>query len=160
MLNACSVMDGTLIKTRKPKINSESYYSGYKKAYGISLLLVSTIDRVIIFVSPGYPASVHKAAVLRSTSFWDDVQNNRVPINSDFTVLGDSAFPDVPWITISAGNIEFASPRTISEHTIARLKTKWRMLDGTMRQDIAMVPFIVNVCCILSNIDLKFSPNH
>ena len=69
VFNACAVLDGTLIKTQKPKFNVMSYYSGYKKAYELSLLLVSSIDREILFVSAGYPASVHDAAVLRSSSF-------------------------------------------------------------------------------------------
>ena len=160
VLNACCVMDGTLIKTRKPKVNGECYYSGYKKAYGISMLVVSTIDREVIYVSAGYPGSVHDVAVLKASALWDDAENNRIPINANYTILGDSAFPDVPWITISAGNIGFASPRTISEHTFARLKSKFRILDGTVRQDIALVPAIVISSCVLSNLDLKSPSNH
>ena len=160
VINVCCVMDGTFIKTRRPVVNGESYYSGYKKAYGLSMLVVSTIDREILYVSVGYPGSVHDSGVLRASVLWRDAEAGIIAINADYTILGDSAFPTVPWITISADNIGFASPRTISEHTFARLKTKFRIIDGTVRQNIAIVLSIVIVCCILSNLDLKFPSSH
>ena len=124
------------------------------------MLVVSTIDREIIFVSAGYPSSVHDSAVLILSALWNDAEYHRIPINANFTILGDSAFPGVSWITVSADNIGYASPRTISEHTFARLKTKFRILDGTVRQDVALVPEIVVACCVLSNLDLKFPSNN
>lgn len=111
--NVCAVMDVTLIKTRKPTFGGETYYSGYKKAYGVSMLVVSTIDKEILFVSVDYPGSVHDSAVLRASLLWSDAEQNRIIINTDYTILGNSSFPDLPWITISAALIGFASPRTL-----------------------------------------------
>ena len=154
--NVCCVMDGTMIKTKKPEHEGEAYYSGYKKGYGVSVLVVSSIDREILYVSEGYPASTHDSAVLRASSLWQDASAGTIPLNIDRTILGDSAFPDVEWITLSTDQIGYASPRTISEHVFARLKGKFRILDGTIRQYIGTVPQIVVSCCVLSNIDLRF----
>jgi hypothetical protein len=158
--NVCCVMDGTMIKTVKPLYNGESYYSGYKKGYGVSVLVISTIDKEILYVSAGYPASVHDAAVLRSSSLWRDVEAGIVGINANNQVLGDSAFPNQPWISLSTDLIGYASPRTISEHVFARLKTKFRIMNGTARQHIETVPKLVICCCILSNVELRFPSHH
>ena len=122
--NVSCVMDGTMIKTKKPVYNGEAYYSGYKKGYGISVLVVSTFDKEVLYVSAGYPASVHDSAVLRASPLWADVTAGNVAIDEDHTILGDSAFPSIEWITLSTDDIGFASPRTISEHTFAKVKNQ------------------------------------
>jgi DDE superfamily endonuclease len=158
--NIGCVMDGTLIRTRKPKYKGESYYSGHKKAYGVCLLLVSSFEKEILYVSAGYPGSTHDSAVFRASSLLNDIENGVVPINENNAILGDSAFPDIDCTIISSANIDYSSPRTISEHVFARLKTKFQILNGTIRQNVDHVPTIVVCCCILSNIDLEFPSNH
>lgn len=159
--NVCCVMDGTLIQTRKPKIDGQTYYSGYKKSYGISVLCVSSIDKEILFVSAGYPGSTHDSAVLRASPLWRDATRGILPISANMRILGDSAFPDEDWIVVSTEDISsYCSPRTISEHVFARLKGKFRILDGTVRQHIDNVAQLVVCCCILSNVDLQFPAQH
>ena len=80
-----------MIQTRKPKVDGQTYYSGYKKAYGISVLCVSSIDREILYVSAGYPASTHDSTVLRASPLWRDATAGTVPISAKLRVLGDSA---------------------------------------------------------------------
>ena len=73
-------------------------------------------------------------------------------ITSRFKILGDSAYPDRPYLIKASPDISQESARSVIENCFGQLKSQWRCLLKPVDVDVLRVPHIFITCSILFNI--------
>ena len=165
-------VDGCHIPIVSPPDCAADYYN--RKGFH-SVLLQGTVNHLGLFtdIYVGWPGRVHDARVFsNSILFKKGEQGTLLPnwtatisnVNVPLVLLGDPAYPLLPWLMKAFANNGQLSPqqrnfnyrlsnaRVVVEHAYGRLKGRWRCL--LKRNDITVenVPTLVATCCVLHNI--------
>ena len=166
------VVDGCHIPIISPSVYPADFYN--RKGWH-SIILQGTVDHQgrFIDVNIGWPGRVHDARVFSNSSLYKKGQSNSllpdwkenisgrdVPL----IILGDPAYPLLPWLMKAFpnnGNLSqqqkkynysLSKARVVVEYTYGRLKGRWRCLLKRLDVNVVDVPVVVAACCALHNI--------
>ena len=165
-------VDGTHIPIVSPKKCPADYYN--RKGWH-SVLMQGLVNHLGHFtdVYIGWPGRVHDARVFTNSSLYqrgqsgtlfpdwkETIADKNVPI----VILGDPAYPLLPWLMKAfqnngqlsqqerSFNYRLSSARVTVEHAYGRLKGRWRCLLKRLDINVCDVPELVAACCVLHNI--------
>lgn len=140
--NCVGIMDGSHFNLDyKPVNQGEAYYSR-KSRYGITSMIVCTIDYRIIYASTGRPASTHDTRVWRNSHLFNHIEQY---LDEEEYLLADSGYPLSRHVIIPykkphtnkqrnrAFNKHLSQVRIKVEHCIGILKGRWQSLRGLRR---------------------------
>ena len=164
-------IDGSQIPIKAPKQSKESYFNR-KQFYSMNLQGVVGGDCRFLDVAVGFPGSIHDARVLRMSGIYGRVLRreilqgpvhnlNGIPVGP--LIIGDSAYPGLPWLVKPYQNEIFtqsqkkfnnihSKARVVVERTFGIMKARWRCLLKQLEIHTENVPKTVLACCILHNI--------
>lgn len=170
-------LDGTHIRIAAPNDNPNSYYNR-EKNYSVVLQGVADANGKFIHVSTGYAGSIHDARILRMSSLYTAIENNRI-LNSPVRriagrdvkplLVADPAYKLPSWcmkpypqargITPCQErfNKSLSSARVVIEQAFGLLKGRWRCLLTKHDESVDKVPSTIITCCILHNICLTLN---
>ncbi|XP_062391518.1 uncharacterized protein LOC134079454 [Sardina pilchardus] len=161
-------IDGTHIPILAP---SDGFKDFVNRKGWPSYVLQAVVDDTYRFwnISCKMPGSAHDANVLRQSVLFEkahllpkdpkDIHGTSV----DFYLLGDPAYPLLPWIMkgyISSPrqtpeqesfNVYLSSARTTVEIAFGRLKSRWRVLLKRSDFHFTLAPYVIATCCALHN---------
>lgn len=133
------IVDGTHLNLDlKPVVEGEAYFSR-KSRYGISSMVVCTVDFRIIYTCTGAPASVHDTRVWRNSHLARNIEQYFAPHEY---LLADSGYPLSPQCIIPYKKPHSRVPRNTKfnyylsrlrikvEHCIGILKGRFQSLRG------------------------------
>ncbi|XP_036139699.1 protein ANTAGONIST OF LIKE HETEROCHROMATIN PROTEIN 1-like [Monomorium pharaonis] len=162
--NVLGAIDGTHIRIEKPSINARDYINR-KKYFSICLQAVVDSDMRITNIYCGEPGSLHDSRVLRRSPLYEAASVNQAMLFPNQTfILGDSAYPSLPWLVspykdnghLSPQQVEFnymiSSTRISVERAFGQLKGRFRRIK--FFNEYRTLPFIINTvvaACILHN---------
>jgi hypothetical protein len=117
-----------------------SFYSAKKKKHTVNILVVASLNKKILYISPSYPGSVNDIEIVRRTRhLWYDL------LEKNENGLGDNGFNgldedgiqiDSPPDRNSPAYKIFSSQRIIIENVFADLKD-WGVLHDEIRMPVA-----------------------
>ncbi|XP_010534478.1 PREDICTED: putative nuclease HARBI1 isoform X1 [Tarenaya hassleriana] len=173
--NCCGAIDITHIVMNLPAVEpSNKVWLDDEKNY--SMILQATVDPDMRFldVIAGWPGSLSDEVALRNSGFYRlaekgkrlDGEKLQLSEGTELReyIVGDSGFPLLPWLLtpyqgkpMSNSQMEFnkrhSETRKVAQMALARLKDKWRIINGVMwMPDRNRLPRIILVCCLLHNI--------
>lgn len=170
-----AAVDGCHIPIKAPCRNKESYFNR-KHFYSMNLQDIVGGDGCLLDVAVGFPGSIHDARVLRMSGFFGQVQRNEIlqrPIRNIGRVqvgpiiVGDSAYPGLPWLIKPYQNIPnleqskvrfntiLSKATVVADQAFGILKGRWRCLRKELEIHTENVPRTVVACRILYNICIK-----
>jgi len=99
-------IDGTHIPILRPQESASDYYN--RKGYH-SILMQAVVEHrgLFLYVNIGWPGKVHDACVFTNSSFFRKASNgtmfpdwtqNMGGVSAPLVVLGDAAYPLLPWL--------------------------------------------------------------
>ena len=149
-------VDGTLIKIKKPNVNTIDFMSR-KKFAAFNVQIVSGPDNMIYQASVRWPGSVHDSRVYHHSGLKAHYATMRYG-----TLIGDSAYPSSAYMLIPVNhpnsraemryNKAHAKSRVVVEHTIGIVKARFGLLKHTA---IRMTPDrcipVIHACLVLHN---------
>ena len=153
------MIDGTHIAIRRPSERGIDYYNR-KEFYSVVLQAVCTDDLKFTDVYTGYPGKVHDARVFRLSPLF----NRGAAICDTNHILGDSAYPNLPWLltpfrdngaltpTQRRYNYKHASIRSCIERAFGLLKGRFTRLQKIDQRDIITIVSTILTSCIVHNI--------
>ena len=117
---------------------------------------------MFIDVDVSWPGSVHDARVFRTSDIYNMAEQLCTP---NYYVLGDSAYPCLPWLMVPYRNnghltqqqrifnTILSKTRVTIENAYALLKGRFRRLrDCLDRDNVQMISETIVACCVLHNI--------
>ncbi|CAA7060346.1 unnamed protein product [Microthlaspi erraticum] len=173
--NCCGAIDITHIVMNLPAVEptNKVWLDGEKN---FSMVLQAVVDPEMRFldVIAGWPGSLSDDVVLKNSGFFKLVEKGKRLNGEKFQlsertelreyIIGDSGFPLLPWLLtpyqgkpLSLPQTEFnkrhSETRKPAQIALARLKDRWRIINGVMwMPDRNRLPRIIFVCCLLHNI--------
>ncbi|XP_051793477.1 uncharacterized protein LOC127530540 [Acanthochromis polyacanthus] len=164
-------IDGTHIKIRAPTDDPASYYN---RKGDYSIILQAVVDHRMRFwdINVGRAGKIHDARVFALSSLYQRGMNGTLlldwterfeGVDVPLVLLGDSAYPLLPWLMKpypeGAGvtpeqinfNFKLSQSRMTVERGFGRLKGRWRCLLKVCDAHITFVSQIVLACCVLHN---------
>lgn len=177
LINCCGAIDITHIKMALPATD-KSNDVWYDNENNQSMILQAIVDPEMRFLDivTGWPGCVSDSLVLTDSNFFrlcdEGKRLNGEPIKLAETtkvreyIVGDEGFPLLPWLLtphqgkrLSEMKVSFnkrhVATRMVAQRALARLKGRWKILEGTMcRPDTNKLSRIVFVCCLLHNIGI------
>ncbi|XP_009593519.1 protein ALP1-like isoform X2 [Nicotiana tomentosiformis] len=175
LLNCCGAIDTTHIMfCLSTDVPSSKIWSDLEKNHSMLLQAIVDPDMRFLDVVAGWPGSLSDSEVLKSSRFFKLAEEGKrlsgknIKLSDDTElreyIVGDSGFPLLPWLlTPYVGRVlsdyqadynkrHFAT-RKVAQRALARLKDKWKIIQGVMwRPDKHKLPRIILVCCLLHNI--------
>lgn len=163
-------IDGSHIPITPPTEGRADFIN--RKGYA-SIVLQAIVDDQYLFrnVSCKMPGSCHDREALYHSSFYKNVDNlmpkgNKVVdgCNIPYMILGDPAYPLLPWLLKNydydfhispekdSFNVHLNKGRVVVENAFGRLKARWRILCRASFLNHSFMPIVVVACCILHNI--------
>jgi len=158
-------IDGCHIPVKAPSGDRDSYIC--RKGFpSVNLMAVCDHRKKFIYTHSDSPGSSHDANVLRSSELGTKLTEDRLFVNEEHHLLGDSAYPLLPGLIVPFRDNGHLSPsqtrfntvhstaRSVVERAFGLLKGKFRRLKGldVTRTDLA--PVIIDAACVLHNICL------
>ncbi|XP_054923974.1 uncharacterized protein [Dermacentor andersoni] len=157
--NTVGCIDGGHIEILKPDDSTASYINRKKWASIIFQAVCNDQNRFLdVFI--GFPGSVHDARVLRESTFFEEAAAKC----GDFYILGDSAYPLLPWLmtpykdngssfpTWKKKFTKFHSQQRVAiENCFGLLKQCFRRLYLVDAKTIMQCCLIVMGACVLHN---------
>ena len=164
-------IDGTHIPIKAPVIHPDEYYN--RKCFH-SVVLQAVVDSFLLFtdIYVGWPGRVHDARVFANRTlheraqvlgspFPDGRSTNINGIMVPVVLLGDSAYPLLPWLIKpfpDSGdrdrqmfNYRLSSTRIEVERAFGLLKGRFRILNKQQDTQVKNICNMVAACCILHN---------
>ncbi|XP_054589578.2 uncharacterized protein [Nothobranchius furzeri] len=161
-------VDGSHIPCLPP---SDGYRDFINRKGWPSYVLQGVCDDKYCFwsVSCKMPGSAHDANALRQSNLFNNAQSfpkRAVQIEGqdvDFFLLGDPAYPLLPWLMKGylqsprltpqeeSFNVYLSSARTTIEIAFGRLKSRFRVLLKRSDFHFTFTPYVVATCCALHN---------
>jgi len=172
-------IDGSHIRIKAPIVNAKDYYCR-KGFHSVILQGVVDSDGRFMHVSTGYPGSIHDSRMLRMSSLYRDIANERVLHSPTKRIngreikpllLGDPAYKLKTWLmkpytqtgVLSASQMNYnkklSSLRVNVEQAFGMLKGRWRCLQDTLNEDVSRIPTTIIACCVLHNICKEMGDN-
>nr|XP_013189805.1 unnamed protein product [Amyelois transitella] len=161
-------IDGSHFKIFGPPSAEEHLYYCRKHYHSINVQMVCDSDCRIINVNAKFGGQNHDAFIWENSNVNTYMQHlhNRGEI---FWLLGDSGYPQRPWLMIPFLEVHPGSPeanynqkhmraRVLIENTFGRLKNRWRCLckDRVLHYKPEKCAQIIQACCVLHNIALDY----
>lgn len=166
--NAIGIIDGTYIKIKAPKNQSRSY-TNRKCFTSVTLQAICDSSKKYINCFAGWPSSVPDIRIFKNSEIYQtSVQNQLQYFPNGEYILGDKAYPCLPWCippymrhrTLTQEQIRFntqhASVRVIVENSFALLFGRFRRLRDLDMNRIDWIPATIIACCIRHNICIGF----
>lgn len=164
--DAIGAVDGTYIAIKAPKESPESYINR-KCFYGITLQAVCDPFLQFIDCFVGYPSSVSDNRIFRNSHIYEDIIHNAQQFfpNNEY-ILGDKAYPILPWLMtpyINRGNLTerqiyynsvISKGRQVIERAFSLLKGRFRRLKYLDMNRTDLIPETILAACVLHNICL------
>ncbi|KAL3338182.1 hypothetical protein AABB24_030365 [Solanum stoloniferum] len=173
--NCCGAVDTTHImfclSTADPL---SKVWSDLEKNHSMILQAIVDPDMRFLDVLAGWPGSLSDSEVLKSSRFFELAEEGKRLSGEKFNlsndtelreyIVGDSGFPLLPWLLTPYTGRELSdhqadynkrhfATRKVAQRALARLKDKWKIIQGVMwRPDKQKLPRIILVCCLLHNI--------
>ncbi|KAK2987779.1 hypothetical protein RJ640_030669 [Escallonia rubra] len=176
--NCCGAIDTThILMSLSTADPSRNIWRDSEKHH--SMLLQAIVDPEMRFrdIVTGWPGSATDSLVLENSSFFKlseegkrldgtkiQVTEGRELRELREYIVGDVGFPLLPWLfTPYQGkelpeyqanfNKRHFATQMVAQMALARLKERWKIIDGLMwRPDKNRLPRIIFVCCLLHNI--------
>ncbi|KAL1418795.1 hypothetical protein MTO96_025680 [Rhipicephalus appendiculatus] len=158
--NTIGCVDGCHIEINTPRDSPQSYFNR-KKFPSIILQGICNNRNKFIDVLIGFPGSMHDARVLREGPFFANASNKC----SGGYLLGDSAYPLLPWLMTPYKNSQQRFPvgkkrynkhqsqqRDAIENAFGLLKQRFRRLYFVDANSIKQCCLIVMAACVLHNL--------
>ena len=165
-------IDGTHIPILRPQESASDYYN--RKGY-YSIIMQALVDHRGLFMDiySGWPGKVHDARVFVNSALYRKAINNKLlpdwsenlcGVEVPLIILGDPAYPALPWLMKPYVENAQTSPeakyfnyrqsraRMVVENSFGRLKGRWRCLLKRMDCQLQNVNKIVGSCVVLHNI--------
>lgn len=123
--------------------------------------------REFIDVFTGIAERVHDARVFRQSPLFILLTGNDPPIHENQQLLGDNAYPLLPFLMKpyrdnghlipqkTRFNTILSSVRCVIEQSFGLLKGKWRRLKFLDMSKIDLIPTVIVAACVLHNFILK-----
>ena len=143
-------VDGCHLPIKCPNggLESAKEYHNFKNFFSIVLMAIVDSKYRFIWASSGYPGNSHDATIFQSTMLYSKILNQSlIPCYSKEenntviypTLLGDSAFPFLPWLmkpytnTVLTKeqryfNYRLSRARMVVEGAFGQLKGRWRIV--------------------------------
>ncbi len=125
--SAICAMDGVFMPLKRPAQDGEEYYSGHKKNYGVTNLVVCDSNYRILFCKPGNPGKVGDSLIFSCSEMKEDITNGNSVFGEDVQILVDSAFTNYPFVIKLTVRIGSGSARVIIEHCFGQFKQMFRL---------------------------------
>jgi hypothetical protein len=162
--NVIGSKDGCHIPIEAPKEDQWSYVNR-KNRHSLNLLALCLPNKLFTYIDAGFPGSAHDSRVLKTSAIWVEIHTNirNVFPGKKYHVIGDSAFPCLPWLILSlktslattpqlrAFNKQLSRQRIIIENTFGDLKCRFRRLHFLKMRSIHRAVKIFMGSCILHN---------
>lgn len=162
--NVLGAIDGTHIQIEKPAMYARDYCNR-KKFFSITLQIVVDAHLRITNIHCGEPGSLHDARIFRrSELYYAANADNGVLFPGNTFLLGDSAYPSLPWLVppfkdnghLTPQQREFnfihSSTRICVERAVGQLKGRFRRIKFfTEYREMSFITNTVVAACILHN---------
>ncbi|XP_025267615.1 protein ALP1-like [Camponotus floridanus] len=159
-------IDGTHIAIKAPQHNFVDYYNR-NNYHSVILQAVCNDRKEFIDVFAGIVGRVHDARVFRQSPLFALLTGNDPPIHENQHLLGDNAYPLLPFLMKpyrdnghltpekTRFNTILSSVRCIIEQSFGLLKGKWRRLKFLDMSRIDLIPTVIVAACVLHNFIIK-----
>ncbi len=167
MPNVIGAVDGTHVRVMPPSTDEGAYVNRHH-LHSLNVMIVSSANHNISFVSSKCPGGWHDSRVLRMSSLWTVFEENAFRPFPGSIILGDSAYPCRSWLITPLPerrqltqqeqryNRSHKRTRVIVERTIGILKQRFRVLLECVRlRDMKEVAILVKSLCILHNLCIQ-----
>ncbi|KAK9175990.1 hypothetical protein WN944_028002 [Citrus x changshan-huyou] len=173
--NCCGVIDTTHILMCLPSSDpTNNLWLDHMKNH--SMVLQAIVDPEMRFrdIVTGWPGKMEDRLIFRSSNFYKLCEegkrlNGKILELSEGSeireyIIGDSGYPFLPYLVTpykgqelpelgSEFNKRHSATHMVAQRALARLKDKWKIIQGVMwRPDKHKLPRIILVCCLLHNI--------
>ena len=171
---AFGAVDGCHLPITCPKggLESAKEYHNFKNFYSIVILAIVDAKYRFTWASSGYPGNSHDAIIFQSTDlFCKIVDESYIPayfkkdgeVNIYPCLLGDSAFPFLPWLMKPYSNAvitkeqryftyRLSRARLVAEGAFGQLKGRWRILLRKCECQTHTLKLMSLACVTLHNI--------
>ncbi|KAB2606842.1 nuclease HARBI1 [Pyrus ussuriensis x Pyrus communis] len=173
--NCCGVVDTTHIMMCLPASDPTSN-AWLDQEKNHSMILQAIVDPDMRFrdIVTGWPGKMKDWSVFQSSNFYqlcargERLNGKRLELSTGLDIreyiLGDLGFSLLPYLVIPYEGKELPEPKAqfnkwhyatqkVAQRALARLKDRWRIIQGVMwRPDKHRLPRIILVCCLLHNI--------
>lgn len=168
-----SAIDGCHLPIKCPPGSfAAKEYHNFKNFYSIVLIAMVDANYRFVWGSCGFPGNSHDAIIFQSTQLYSVIKEfNFIPqiskevngVQVPLIVLGDSAFPLLPWLmkpyTNAAPtpkqyyfNYRLSRARMVTEGAFGRLKGRWRILLRKCESKTSELTVAALACMVLHNI--------
>lgn len=159
-------IDGCHINIQPPS-DQEDAYLDRNRNHSMILQGICSFEKIFLNISVGFAGSAHDARVLKFSEIFKETQRD-IKINfpsQEFHLLGDSAYPLLPWLMTPFKeprtrslttmqrryNTKHSSTRVVIENTFGLLQNRFKKLH-LVDTDLEFIPYIITACCVLHNI--------
>ncbi|KAM2985939.1 hypothetical protein FF2_006281 [Malus domestica] len=173
--NCCGVVDTTHIMMCLPASDPTSNaWLDQEKNHSMVLQAIVDPDMRFRDIVTGWPGKMKDWSVFQSSNFYqlcargERLNGKRLELSTGLDIreyiLGDLGFSLLPYLVIPYEGKELPEPKAqfnkwhyatqkVAQRALARLKDRWRIIQGVMwRPDKHRLPRIILVCCLLHNI--------
>ena len=134
--NVLGCVDGSLVAIRRPSENEQAYICRHQYP-AINVQGVCSEDKKFLNIVANWPGATHDAFIWRQECNLNQLLGNGA--GNDGYLLGDTAYPLVPWLMTPVRNPETQAERTYNSHhrprmrqriegTFSRWKMRWQCL--------------------------------
>ncbi|XP_029158558.1 putative nuclease HARBI1 [Nylanderia fulva] len=162
-------IDGTHIAIVPPKAERQHLYINRKLYHSLNVLIISDYEGKILTVNAAHGGRTHDARVWRASLLSNHLQEMYTEGRRDAWLLGDSAYPLLPYLMTPKLNVPEGTPaarytqhhvraRSCVERCIGVLKGRWRCLrkERALHYEPEVAARIVNAACVLHNIAIRW----
>lgn len=172
--NCCGAIGATHIIMTLPAVESSHDWCDQESNYSMFLQVIVDHEMRFLDIVTGWPGSMTISRLLKCSGFYKLCESGRrlngpLKISAERAeirefIVGDSAYPLLPWLMIPYASKGLSSPMTtfnvkhkavnlLATRALSQLKGVWRILNKVMwRPDKHKLPSIILVCCLLHNI--------
>ncbi|XP_018398955.1 PREDICTED: putative nuclease HARBI1 [Cyphomyrmex costatus] len=159
-------IDGTHVPIKAPPHNPVDYYNR-NNYHSVILQAICNDKREFIDIFVGVAGRVHDARVFRQSPIFALLSGNNPPIDENQHLLGDNAYPLLPFLMKpyrdnghltpeqTKFNTMLSSIRCRIEQCFGLLKGKWRRLKFLDMSRIDLIPTVIVAACVLHNFVLN-----
>lgn len=166
-------VDGTHVKIFKPRLDVQHLYYNRKGYHSLNVMVVCDHKMIIRYVDANHPGSSHDSFIWNMSSLSRMLQTNFENGERNSWILGDAGYPLKPYL-ITPYKISGASQNNQSKIKFNKIhsKTRWTVerLFGVLKNVFRCILAerqlhykpekackVVNVCCALHNLRVRFN---